>query len=211
MITSFEDVLKGWSNRAVGELVNVSLPGVVLSYDSVTQTATVKPVIREAFEEDDEVFSVDFEPIPSVPVAHWRAGDFAIHSPLKAGDFVTLLVQDRSIDEFMATGGTDVTPQDLRRFDWTDAVALPMPMSPTPIAGLLDDRMVIGSPDANMVLTEAGGMALTAGDDELFAVLTDLLDKLIPALNGMGSTTFDPASQAELVAIKVRLTSMKAV
>jgi hypothetical protein len=203
--------MSSWTQRATAE-VNVSLPGVVLSYNSTTQTATVRPVVRESFEDDDgEIYNVDFAPIPSVPVAHWRAGDFAIHAPLKPGDFVTLLVSDRSIDEFMATGSDDVTPQMLRRFDWTDAIAIPMPPSPTPLEGMLDDAMFIGAnASVGITMTEAGQIKMEAAGDELLLLVSDLIDKLVSGISGMGSTSFDPATQALLVAIKGRLTAMRA-
>lgn len=209
-IRQFDEVVKGLADRSVAELVNVSLPGVVLSYDIATQTATVRPVVRESFEEDDEIYSVDFEPIPQVPVAHWRAGSFALHAPLKPGDFVTLVVQDRSIDEFMYTGSTDVTPQSLRRFDWTDAVALPMPPAPTPIEGLLEDGLVLGSDTTSITMTEAGQIKIEAAGDELLLTLSDLIDQLVVAVSGAGSPSFNPAAQAALSIIKSRINAMRA-
>lgn len=209
-IRTYEEVSKGIADRSVHELVNVSLPGVVLSYDSATQTATVRPVIQEAFEEDDTIFHTDFPPITNVPVAHWRAGAFSIHAPLKAGDFVTLLVQDRSIDEFMATGGDDVIPASTRRYDWSDAVALPMPPAPSPIAGLSED-FVLGSSSVKITMTEAGKIKFEAADDEVLLTLSDMLDQLIAGITGMGATSFNPASQAALMAIKARITAMRAL
>lgn len=211
-IIMLEEVMANWSKRATSE-VNVSLPGVVLSYDSTKQTATVRPVVRESFEDDDEaIYSVDFAPIPSVPVAHWRTGAFAIHAPLKPGDFVTLLVSDRSIDEFMSSGSDDNTPQMLRRFDWSDAIAIPMPPAPSPITGLLDDGMVLGAEDGTVgiTMTEAGKIKIEASGDELLGLLSDLIDQLVVGVTGMGATTFNPAGQAALNAVKSRLSLMKA-
>jgi len=209
-IRTLEDVLAGWSRRAQSE-VNVSLPGVVLSYDSVTQTATVRPVIREAFEDDDEeIYVTEFEPIPQVPVCHWRAGGFTMHAPLEPGDFVTLVVMDRSIDEFMGTGNTDNIPQILRRFDWSDAVAIPMPPAPSPIAGLSDD-MFVGAEDGTVgvIMKPTGKIRIEASGDELLTTVIDLISDLTTSLTGMGATTFDPASQLALQGIKLRLQAMR--
>lgn len=209
-VVTLEEVLSGWARRATAE-VNVSLPGVVLSYNSTTQTATVRPVVRESFEDDDEeVYDTTFAPIPSVPVAHWRAGSFSIHAPLKPGDFVTLLVSDRSIDEFMATGSDDVTPQMLRRFDWTDAIAIPMPPAPTPITGLLDNAFVLGADNVGITMTEAGQIKVEAAGDELLLVLSDLVDQLVAGVTGMGATSFNPASQTALLAVQTRINTMRA-
>jgi hypothetical protein len=210
-IRTLEGTLASWANRAVSE-VNVSLPGVVLDYDTATQTATVRPVVREAFEDDDErIFMTEFEPIPSVPVAHWRAGGFTMHAPLLPGDIVTLVVSDRSIDEFMATGNTDNIPQVLRRFDWSDAVAIPMPPAPTPLEGLSETDFFLGVEDgaAGVRMTPVGTMRVEAAGDELFQTLLDLIDNLVTSITGMGATTFDPASQTQLLAIKTRLLAMR--
>lgn len=210
-IRTLEEVLASWSNRSVAE-VNVSLPGVVIDYDTTAQTATIRPVIREAFEDDDEeIYVTEFEPIPQVPVCHWRAGGFTLHAPLAPGDFVTLVVSDRSIDEFMATGNTDNTPQMLRRFDWSDAVAIPMPPAPTPITGLSETDMFFGAEDGSVgvAMTDAGTIRVEAAGDELLTTLIDLMDDLTTALTGMGATTFDPAAQLKIQAIKTRLTAMR--
>lgn len=210
-IRTLEDVLASWSRRAQSE-VNVSLPGVVLDYDADTQTATVKPVVREAFEDDDEeVYVTEFEPIPQVPVCHWRGGGYTLHAPLEAGDFVTLVVMDRSIDEFMSTGNTDNIPQVLRRFDWSDAVAIPMPPAPMPISGLGDD-MFMGREDgaAGVRISPTGKIAVEAAGQELIDLVRELLGICQGAVTGMGVPAFaDAPSIAALSALDAKLSSME--
>jgi hypothetical protein len=109
--------------------VNVALPGVVESYDESTNTATVRPAVRlHRIDEDTEERIAERHPaIPQVPVARPQFGSyFELECPLQAGDHVLLLVCDRSIDGYVQTGNADNIPQDVRRFDWSDAVALPV-------------------------------------------------------------------------------------
>lgn len=215
-ITALETVLEDVARRAKGD-VNVSLPGVVVSYDAASQTATIQPVIRQGYLEeddddlDDKVWWERIPAIPKVPVAHWRVGGFAIHAPLAPGDFVTLVVSDRSIDEFMSTGSRDNTPQDTRRFDWTDAVALPMPPAPTPIADLDAENMHVGNASARLRFTPAGKISIEAGGEELIALVKELLGICQGAVTGLGVLAFnDPASIAALTALDVKLDAMKA-
>lgn len=209
-IIQIETVLESVAARARNE-VRVSMPGVILDYDTSTQTATVQPVVREGFiDEDDAVRWALVPPVPQVPVCHWRTADFAIHAPLKPGDFVTLVVSDRSIDEFMASGNQDNIPNDTRRFDWTDAIVLPLPPAPTPISGLSEDDMFVGSEGANLVLTPTGKMAINAGGEELIDLVEQLVDLCISAVTGMGVPAMsNHISSGDLVALKAKLAGMK--
>lgn len=128
----FEEALDELVDQALGR-INVALPAVVLSYDEGTNTCTVRPAVRAHYidEDTEERIAVRMPPIPRVPVATPMFGGlFELECPLAAGDHVLLLFADRSIDEYVATGGADNTPQDVRRFDLTDAVALPVRLRP---------------------------------------------------------------------------------
>lgn len=204
-----EEVFLEYKEQTKGE-INVSLPGVVLSYDSATQKATVQPIVRAWYwDEDDTAYAVRFPPIPRVPVAFFRAGGFAMSAPLEPGDVVTLLVQDRSIDEFMATGNADSTPFDVRRFDWTDAVALPFPPSATPITTLDADNMVLGSDTVKITMTPSGTLSIEGAGEELLQLLIDFTDICLTAQTGMGVPAF-ANKLVDLAALKASLTAMKA-
>ena len=208
MLVLPEEVLDEYKEKTKGE-INVALPGVVVSYDSTTQKASVRPVVRYWYQsQTDEEFSAQFPVIPQVPVAFFRAGNFGLSAPLNAGDFVTLLVQDRSIDEFMKTGNADNIAFDPRRFDWTDAIAIPNPPSPEPLATLDADNLVLGSEASALKLSPAGKMALEAGGSELIDLVEQLVTICIAGVTGMGVPTFT-AQQPQLAQIKAALALMK--
>lgn len=107
-------------DRLSSEL-RVSLPARVESYDHTTQRASVKPVLRRSYR-DGEVD--DMPVIPDVPVVFPRSGGASLTMPVQRGDGVLLVFEDRSIDKWLAEGG-DVTPDDPRKHDLSDAVAVP--------------------------------------------------------------------------------------
>lgn len=147
--------------------VNVALPGVVVSYDESTQRVNVRPAVRAHYidEDTEERVAVRYPIIPQVPVAMMRFGGvFEVDAPLAAGDEVLLLVADRSIDEYVATGQADNTPQDLRRFDWTDAIALPVKLRPRAAAATA--RVVVDT-SGNITVE---GTSIKLGDSAVKAV-----------------------------------------
>ncbi len=111
--------------------VHTSLPGVVVSYDEATQTATVRPSVRFKFKDADGVIQAYDPPaIANVPVAFPRSGAFSITWPIAAGDTVTLWFSERSLDEWKSVAGSTHEARDVRRFDLSDAVAYPGGYSP---------------------------------------------------------------------------------
>jgi hypothetical protein len=114
--------------------VNVSLPGTIIAYNPATQTATVQPV-PAARRHDPDTDALIPEPLPQIANVPVRfpvglGGTVSITWPLAPGDAVTLEICDRSIDEWKSTGAPATIPQDVRRFDLTDAIAVPGPRSP---------------------------------------------------------------------------------
>lgn len=119
--------------RAGLATVHTSLPAVVVAYDPALQRATVQPTIRARV--DDPTLGVERPtlapppPLPNLPVV-WpsgAAGTWALTGPLSPGDPVTVVVQERSTDEWRHTGVTAPVgaPVDARRWDLTDAVVVP--------------------------------------------------------------------------------------
>lgn len=119
-----EDVIRA-AVRSETAKIHTSTKGIVISYDRVKQSATIQPVIESAFYDGEALVQYLPEPIANVPVQFPGSNTFAITWELKAGDPVTLVFAERSLDEWKSTGKRDNKPQDFRRFDITDAQALP--------------------------------------------------------------------------------------
>lgn len=140
--------------------LHVSLPGRIESYDETTQTATVKPLIKDSFitEENEDVVE-ELPVINSVPIIFPRGGGFFITFPLVQGDHVHLVFNERSIDKFQNSGGEDTDPVDLRMHNLSDAVAY---------AGFYpDSKALAGAHAVNMVLGKEGGIQIHIADGKI--------------------------------------------
>lgn len=154
-----------------GRVVEIStaLPAVVQRYDSSLQQADVQPCFRQEFE-DGTVTNLPL--ITNVPVVFPRAGKSFISFPIKTGDQVLLIIQQRSIDEWSDTGGI-VNPEDPRKLDLNDAVAIPglYPFSDTINAS--SDNVRIQNDQSRIDLTPGGKFAFS--NDSAGKELIDIL------------------------------------
>lgn len=120
-----EEVLRA-ANEYFLEDVHTSLPGRIEEYDSSTQKCSVKPLIKRRMVTGNGKELIEELPIlPDVPVAFQRSEAFFMSFPLKKGDHVMVHFMERSIDKWLAGNGADTDPGELRKFDFTDAVAVP--------------------------------------------------------------------------------------
>ena len=126
--------------------LHVSMPGRIETYDNATQKATVTPLLQTRTVALDGEEILDTLPkLQDVPVVFQRAGDFFMSFPLKKGDHVLLVFQDRSIDQWATTAGGVTDPVDFRTHDLSDAVAIPglYPFEKA-LSDALDDRLALG-------------------------------------------------------------------
>lgn len=110
------NALRDFSSRT-----HVCLPARVEKYDHTQQRVEVKPLLRRAYA--DGVV----EPMPvvvNVPLIWPRSGGAQMTMPVAKGDTVMLVMADRSIDRWLSQGG-EVTPDDRRQHDLSDAIAVP--------------------------------------------------------------------------------------
>lgn len=115
---------------AIVEEFNVSAEGVA--------TVTATPCINAR----QNGVPVQYPPHPVVPVLYPSGGGRSFTWPLQKGDYVLLVYNMRSIDEWRERGGQNITPLDFRRFSLSDAVAIPgLRPDVAPLKGTLDNAM----------------------------------------------------------------------
>ena len=97
-------------NRMAGQ-IRCAMPGVIQSFDPVTQTATVQPAIKMRVNIGEGVKQMDMPPIDNVPVVlpFAQGAGFLLTLPIKAGDECLIVFSDRSMDNFMQSGGVQPT------------------------------------------------------------------------------------------------------
>ncbi|WP_397600523.1 Gp138 family membrane-puncturing spike protein [Silvanigrella sp.] len=179
--------------------IHTAMPGIIKSYNEKLQKADIQPCFMEKVE--DELLPVPIPmPLPviqAVPVIFPRTKLSFIHMPVDVGDYVLLLFNEKSIDSFSQIGGL-VDPDDMRKHDLTDAVALPgfYPFL-MPIVGIDKKALQITnslsqiklSPDGKIYFSTRGSVATeTIAPEEplvLGKILIEFSNKLIDSLNNI--------------------------
>ena len=99
--------------------VHTCLPGRIESYSN--QKANVKPLIQKKYL-NGEIVSLPV--ISNVPIVFPRSESVGITFPIKKGDGCIILFSERSMERWLSSGD-DVEPGDSRKFDLSDAIAIP--------------------------------------------------------------------------------------
>jgi len=131
--------------------VNTAIPGTVVSYDPKGNRAVVRPSLPKRLADGTELAPPT---IAEVPILWPAASGGAIFTmPIKPGDGVMLIFSQRSLEGWL--GGSNDAPDDPRRFDLSDAVALPG-LRASGISA--DPDAVVLALDGSTVRLEPGGV-----------------------------------------------------
>jgi hypothetical protein len=125
--------------------IHTAFPGMVQSYDPLTMRAVVQPCLMRKYY--DLPAATPLPVLMDVPVMFMSTGSLHIIAPPDPGSYVLMIVCERSLDMWLTSGGV-VDPMSPRKFDLSDAVAIPglfplpsvAPIVPAPIAGNLEIR-----------------------------------------------------------------------
>ncbi len=105
------------NNAALRAGLHTSMPGVIKSYNPLTKTADVLPVIKTPLYEPEtgaEDEAEELPVIPNVPVSFPRGGGWHLSFPLQAGDHVTLVFSESATGQWRESGEVS-DPGDVRR------------------------------------------------------------------------------------------------
>lgn len=161
--TDVERILAGLNLLQLA--VRTTIPAVVVKYTPATAvknaTVDVQPGIQSILV-DGKI--VTLPQVTSAPIAYPSGGGWALQWPLQPGDTGVLTVPDRSIDDWLRTGGP-APPADGRKHPLSDAIFEPKLRPDTsPIGGTLPRAMTLGREDgtAQLQLDDAGGIVVAA-------------------------------------------------
>lgn len=143
--------------------VHTAMPGIVQSYDAATQKATVKPQLKKNYLDGTEL---SLPVVSNVPIIFPRTAKASLTFPIEQGDKVLLIFSERSLDEWLSQGA-EVKPQDRRKFDLSDGLAIPGLYdfgTPSPSDG---SSVELKFNDANITIKDDGEMTLTNGDAKI--------------------------------------------
>ena len=185
--------------------IQVSMPGIVVSYDAETETAEIQPATRRArYNSDDEIVAEDIPPIQNVPVIWPSCAAFSFHGVLAPGDGVDLVFSTYSHAGYRNTGKL-ATPLDLRPQSLSYPKAYPG-FKPKSATGKDTDNSV-GKPTAgptNPARIHFVGAGVEVGKTALDPVVTASKLKLIldaawasgAAAGGPGAANFTAVTTA---------------
>ncbi len=202
-MADFSDIIFS-AIKSVISGMHTCLPGRIGSYDYTTQKASVLPLLRDVYSDNQEI---DMPVIIDVPVMFPAIGSVGLTFPVNPGDGVLLVFAERSIDKWLSKGGV-VTPDDPRRFDLSDAIAIVGldPFTETSQADNNDDVTLMNG-DAKLKLQTGGKVALGNSTNELLALIEDLIGEIQAITIAAGVVT--PASIALLEVVKAKITAIK--
>lgn len=115
--------------RSMGDnwksVLRVSCPGIIQSFDPITQTCTIQPALRE--EITKEGYTKKWMNLPlllDVPIVIPSAGGYALTLPIKKGDECLVIFSDSCIDAWFSYGGIQ-NQIEKRRHSLSDAICIP--------------------------------------------------------------------------------------
>lgn len=189
MTTRIEELLREAIRSEIAR-IHTMMPGIVESFDSAKCRATIRPAIMARHRNEEGEYEYTEMPVlENVPVLFPGNGTgISVTWPVEEGDEVTLGFMERSMAEWKKEGGKGTQPYDPRRFDLTDAVAWPNPMSLNRTAhGYAKASTYVITAPAVALGSKDAAHPLSYGDvvQDLFTRLATLLPSMMP-LDSMG-------------------------
>lgn len=154
--------------------LRVSIPAIVLSFNSTEQTVTVQIAVREIVKTSKGPSNVAIQPIYRVPVCFPSGGGYSLTLPLQPGDEGLLVFCDMCIDGWWTRGastnptsGLNTDPQnqlEQRRHDLTDCGFYPGGRSqPRSLNNYSGNSAQLRSDDGTVVVdVQSNAIVLTA-------------------------------------------------
>lgn len=169
-------------NTSLKEL-HTSLPGIIISFDPVTQLADIQPTIKRSINGE----LINLPVLSGVPIRFYHTNKFSIAIPLEKDDEVEIKFCERSLDMWLTYGDIQ-NPFDFRKHDLSDAYAQPTLYSQKNlIPDFPSDNLEIKSNNgtAKIEVTPDDDLILNSGVDFAvqFTALQTAFDELKLAFN----------------------------
>lgn len=181
---TLSDVIERWLEFRLQDL-RVAIPAKVDAVNAAAQTVDVVVQIQEeTIDEDGNIIHETPAKLSGIPYGNQRVGKWFQWMPPSKGDHVTLLVCDRSLDQWRAKG-RESPNADGRFNDLSDAVAVPLNVYPSadPLSNASGTDMVLGKDDGSRITFKANGdIELGSSVSDYVALAQAVLDEL-EALN----------------------------
>lgn len=195
--------------------LHTAMPGAIVTYDFEQQKASVQPLLNKVWADGT---TTPYPILENVPVMLPRVAGGGLTFPVVEGDTCLLLFIERSTDLWLTVGG-QVSPDDPRKFDLSDGVAIMglFPFTETSTADNNTDMVLTfeGSTirikaNGDIVIQTSSKVAIGTQTNELLKIVSDLLQSLSisvtttvgqPIQGALPATTYS-ALKAQIEAIR---------
>lgn len=141
--------------------VHTAIPATFIDFDETDRSATVQPSINKNYMDDT---TARLPVIHKVPVMFPFGGGSSVTFPINPGDYCLLIVCERSLEEWKRLG-IDEKPIDRRKFNLSDAVAIPGLVPFTETMQPIDDNFTIRYGDSSIRITQSGQIQINSGNE----------------------------------------------
>ena len=162
------DLISDHINNDLSE-IHTNFPAKVLKYDAEKQCVDIQPLIKRRFRDDT---TISMPVIHNVPIIFPFGGGALFSFPIKENDIVLVICCERSIDKWLSGDGSETDPEDTRKFNISDAIAIPglctLSKNSNPDAKKLVLKYIKGniSIDENSSIVIASDSSLTINTNE---------------------------------------------
>lgn len=161
------NVLDGVFGTALAGL-HTAFPAVVVSYDKADQRASVQPLIRsEYLDENGQRVVEDLPIIEDVPVIFPGSGGMSITFPITKGDTLLVICSESAISKWLEAQNATKTldPGEYRKHSLSDAMAIPgLRNFRNPTDQVADDALIIASDDIRLGGKDVSDRALLVSE-----------------------------------------------
>lgn len=191
--------------------IHTALPGIIKSFDPATNKATIQPALNKNYASGVIAMPI----IQNVPILFPKN----IFFPISEGDYVLLIFSERSLDLWLSVGG-QVTPDDPRKFDLSDAIAIP---GLQPFTGNFSENngndYIISYAGSVIRIKDDGSIVIETGNTIAIGNQTtevlDIISQLMSLLQGstvMGTAfggPLNPVFTAQVASIQAQIDALK--
>ena len=214
---SFPEAIRIAITNFISE-INICLPGrIVEVLDYKKRQISVQPEIKKVYLDGEEL---DPPIIENVPLSYFGMSEAILNFPIKSGDKVIIIFSQRSLDNWLSKG-TLTIPGSKRKFDISDAIAIPCLQAFNSNHSLIDnnnntelifDGKKIKFIKDSVLQIDTTGNKITINNtaEDLATLVGDLIDTIINlvTVGSPATQTLDPATIVFLQTMKTRFSNL---
>lgn len=157
-MTNLTDAIRGAIQYQLAG-VHTAMPATIVSFDASDCSASVQPSINKNYMDGS---TAELPVIDKVPVIFPVSGQASITFPINEGDYCLLVICERSLEEWKRLGINE-KPIDRRKFNLSDAVAIPGMIPFTETMPPITDGLTLRFGTSTITIAEDGQVQIDSG------------------------------------------------